>query len=96
MTHAHKIFIRSKKEDSGFIYHILEAHEGLASYTTLDFKAHDPFRDLEVTFSGEQEDEVIRVIESLGQMVVVLSEGPSKKWPHFSVESKIASSEFTF
>jgi hypothetical protein len=79
MTHAHKIFIRSKKEDSVFIYHILEAQEGLASYSTIAFKAHDPFRDLELLVSEEMVPQVHAVLASLGDMVIILPEDPSKK-----------------
>ncbi|NDG83555.1 MAG: hypothetical protein EBX52_00780 [Proteobacteria bacterium] len=48
MTHAHKIFVRTRKEDSALLYHLLEAHEGLVSYSTLPHQKHDAFRDLEL------------------------------------------------
>lgn len=79
MTHAHKIFIRSKKEDSVFIYHIFEAFEGIASYSTLDFTSQDPYRDLELLVSEDQLSEVHRVLESLGDQVTILKEPPPLK-----------------
>ena len=78
MTHAHKIFIRSKKEDSGFIYHVLEAHEGLAAYSTLDFDSRDPFRDLELWVPLEQLDRVMEVLLDLKEIVTILPGNPSK------------------
>jgi hypothetical protein len=78
MTHAHKIFIRSKKEDSAFVYHILEAQGGWAAYSTLPFKSHDPFRDLELLVTKEMLVPVNELLQSLKDVVVVLPEDPSK------------------
>ena len=79
MTHAHKIFIRTKKEDSAFVYHILEAQEGLAAYSTLDFKPHDPYRDLELLVPKELVHQAEALLETLGEMVIRLPDDPSKK-----------------
>ena len=79
MTHAHKIFIRTRKEDSAFVYHILEAQEGLAAYSTLDFKSHDPFRDLELLVPKELVFQMSELLDSLGDMVTILPSDPSKK-----------------
>jgi hypothetical protein len=48
MEHAYRMIIRTKKEDSALIYHLLEAHEGLTTYSTMDFRTADPHRDLEL------------------------------------------------
>ncbi len=69
MTHAYKIFIRTKKEDSAFVYHVFEAHEGLVAYSTLDFKPQDPFRDLELLVTPELKAD-------LDILLVELSTGP--------------------
>ena len=52
--------VRVKKEDSAFLYMILESYEGITSYSTLDSKPGDAYRDLELRvppdFVGEVED----------------------------------------
>lgn len=73
MVHAKKIIIRSKKEDSAFLYHIFEAHEGLASYCTLPFQAHDLHRDMELNFAPEAEADVRKVLVDFGDMITILS-----------------------
>ncbi len=79
MTHAHKIFIRTKKEDSAFVYHILEAQDGLAAYSTIDFEPHDPFRDLELLVPEELVLQLEALLDSFGDMVIRLPDDPSKK-----------------
>jgi len=74
--HAKKIIIRSKKEDSVFLYHLFEAHEGLASYSTLPFQPHDLHRDMELTFAPESEPDVLRVLAELGDWVAILERAP--------------------
>ncbi len=78
MTHAHKIFIRTRKEDSVFIYHILEASEGLAAYSTLPFTSVDPHRDLELLVPQERIKQVNDLLQSLSEIVTILPENPSK------------------
>jgi hypothetical protein len=72
MVHAKKIIIRSKKEDSAFLYHIFEAHEGLAAYSTLAFKPHDQHRDMELLFAEEAEEDLRRVLLEFGDMITIL------------------------
>lgn len=64
--------IRVRKEDSAFVYFILEAHEGIVSYSTLDFRKGDPHRDLELRVPPDFAAEVNRVLERLGGMVYEL------------------------
>ena len=78
MTHAHKIFIRSKKEDSAFIYLIFEAQGGWASYSTLPFKSHDPFRDIELSVTDDFLILVRDLLQSLNEIVSILPGDPSK------------------
>ena len=79
MTHAHKIFIRTKKEDSAFVYNVLEAHEGIAAYTTLPFRAQDPFRDLELLVTEELKEDLKALLLDLKEMVEILPEDPSMR-----------------
>jgi hypothetical protein len=72
MTHAHKIFIRTKKEDSAFVYHVFEAHEGLVAYSTLPHKAHDPFRDLELLVTAELKADLEALLMDLSEYVTVI------------------------
>ena len=78
MMAAHKMFIRTKKEDSAFIYQLLEAHEGWAAYTTLPFSPHDPYRDLALIIPDDFKNEVMELLESLNEQVMILSDDPSK------------------
>ena len=61
--------IRVKKEDSAFVYFILESHEGVTSYSTLEHREVDPHRDLELTFSTDFASEVDEILEDLGEWV---------------------------
>ena len=61
--------IRVKKEDSAFVYFILESHEGATSYSTLEHREGDTHRDLELTFSPTFASEVDEILEDLGEYV---------------------------
>jgi hypothetical protein len=77
MTRAHKIFIRTRKEDSAFLYHLLEAHEGLAAYTTLPHRPHDPFRDMELIVTEGFRRDLEDLLCELSDWVTVLPDPPS-------------------
>ncbi len=78
MAHAYKIFVRTRKEDSAFLYHILEAHEGLVSYSTLPFERHDAFRDLELLVTEELKGDLEQVLSELSDWVMVIPPPESK------------------
>lgn len=61
--------IRVKKEESAFVYFILESHEGVTSYSTLPHREGDPHRDLELTFSATFASEVDEILKDLGEWV---------------------------
>jgi hypothetical protein len=61
--------IRVKKEDSAFVYFILESYEGITSYSTLDFKQGDPHRDLELRIPPDFVQEVNDLLKSFGDLV---------------------------
>ena len=70
MIHAKTITIRTKKEDSAFLYHVLEANEGLTAYSTLDYVPHHPYRDVELIFSPELEADVRALLEDLSDILI--------------------------
>jgi hypothetical protein len=66
--------IRVRKEDSAFVYFILESYEGIAITSTLDFKSGDAHRDLELRIAPDFLAEVEGVMKELGEMVYELNE----------------------
>jgi hypothetical protein len=54
--------IRVRKEDSAFVYFMLESNEGIASYSTLPFAPGDPHRDLELRIPPDFVLEVDRLL----------------------------------
>lgn len=64
-----KKIIRVRKEDSAFVYFILESYEGITSYSTLDFKQGEAFRDLELRIPADFLEETNYLIELLGELV---------------------------
>ena len=77
MMAAHKIFIRTRKEDSVLLYNLLEAHEGWAAYTTLPFGRHDPYRDLMLIVPNDWLIPVNELLASLNEWVMILDSDPS-------------------
>lgn len=71
MKALHKL-IRVKKEDSAFVYFILEAQEGMTSYSTLKHETGSPTRDIELCFHETFEKDVNTLMKRLGEMVNVL------------------------
>jgi hypothetical protein len=64
--------IRVKKEDSAFVYFILESYEGIASYSTLDFEPSSAHRDLELRIPPDFLGEVEELLKQLGDMIYEL------------------------
>ncbi len=64
--------IRTRKEDSAFVYFILEAHEGIVAYSTLPFTKGDAHRDLDLRIPPDFCEETTRVLRSLGDLVYEL------------------------
>lgn len=61
--------IRVRKEDSAYVYNVLESYEGITSYSTLDFKQGDLHRDLELCIPLAFVDEVEELLKRLGDLV---------------------------
>jgi len=68
---ALKIRIRTKKSDSAYVYHTLEANEGLTAYRTLDHREGEQTRDLELLFSPDAEDDVRNLLTELQKMMTL-------------------------
>ena len=66
---AMKRRIRSRKEDSAFIYSLFESHEGIASCSTLAFKPGDAHRDIELQVPLNFVKEVDELLNQLGDIV---------------------------
>ena len=60
-----KLKIRVRKEDSAFVYAILEANEGICSYSTLPHQTGDLHRDLELSIPLGLQTNVDQVLEEL-------------------------------
>lgn len=67
--HSYKQVIRVKKEDSAFIYFILESYEGITSYSTLDHVPGDSYRDLELRTPPDFVSEVDQLLQTFGDLV---------------------------
>ncbi len=61
--------IRVKKQDSVFVYFVLEACEGWTSYSTLAFQTGDLHRDLELRIAPDFLAEVSALLRQLGDLV---------------------------
>ena len=70
-----KKVIRVRKEDSAFVYFILESHEGIVSYSTLAFQPGDAYRDLELRIPPDFVEETEDLLKQLGDMVYELRTG---------------------
>jgi hypothetical protein len=64
--------VRVRKQDSAFVYCILESHEGIASYSTLAHEAGAAHRDLELQIPPDFAEDVERVLKQLGEMIYEL------------------------
>lgn len=66
---ALKLRIRTRKTDSAYVYHTLEAHEGLSAYRTLPHLRGEGVRDVELSFAPESENDVRAMLADLGKFL---------------------------
>ena len=59
--------IRLNKEDSAFFYFQLEANEGLAFYSTLEYPHHAQFRDIDLKGDYLLKKEMTHLLEQCAQ-----------------------------
>jgi len=72
---AIKKIIRVRKEDSAYVYFILESYEGITSYSTLDHRSGALYRDLELSIPPDFLSETEALLERLGDLVHELPAG---------------------
>jgi hypothetical protein len=59
------LIIRVSKENSHFVYFVLEANEGLCFYSTLDVALGATFCEIDITGSMEFKDEILRLLSKI-------------------------------
>lgn len=69
-TSSVRRILQVKKENSAFVYAILESHEGWTAYSTLESPKETPYRRIELLIAPDFEREVTELIEVLGDLVV--------------------------
>jgi hypothetical protein len=57
--------LRVRKEDSAYLYQILESYEGLTNFSTLDSSGNPAYRDIELHLAPDLLPEVLRLVEHL-------------------------------
>ena len=68
-TKGLSLTIRVGKEDSAWVYALLESMEGVALPTTLDAAPGCPSRDLSLSYTKGFEQELRDLLDSLGECV---------------------------
>lgn len=64
--------IRMRKEDSAYVYCILEASSGITSYTTVDYRPGEAHRDVELQIPYYFQAEAADLLKRLGDLVYEL------------------------
>ena len=59
------MIIRVRKQDSAYLYQILESYEGLANYSTLTVEKDLPYRDIALHIAPDLKGEVDALIARL-------------------------------
>ena len=65
------MIIRVRKQDSAYLYQILESYEGLTNYSTLTEEKGLPYRDIQLHFSPELLPLLKTVLERLKSEIEV-------------------------
>jgi hypothetical protein len=69
MQQSIRKMIRVRKEDSAYVYCILESYEGATCYSTLNHQLGDRHRDLELRYTKDFESEVGLILKQLGDLI---------------------------
>lgn len=62
---AAQVVIRVRKQDSAYLYQILESYEGLANYSTVSLAKDLPYRDIALHIAPDLRAEVESLIQRL-------------------------------
>ncbi len=71
---VHKMVVRTSKQDSVFLYNVLEASEGLAAYSTVNYQIGDRHRDVELLIPLKLLKNVKDLMTFLKNTVQIISE----------------------
>ena len=71
--HYHRFLVQLHKRDLSKLTFLVEAYEGMASYTTLSFRQHDWHRTVELIVPNGWEDVMIEVLEELKKEISPLN-----------------------
>lgn len=63
--------LRVKKEDSAYLYQILESYEGLTSFSTLFESKSIPYRDVILHIAPNSRKEVERLVMALKEEIAL-------------------------
>lgn len=63
------MILRMRKEDSVYLYQILESYEGLTNYSTLNAEKGQPYRDVVLHVAPDLLPEVERLVERLAREI---------------------------
>ncbi|MGZ3652684.1 MAG: DUF4911 domain-containing protein [Bdellovibrionota bacterium] len=63
--------IRVRKQDSAYLYQVLESYEGLANYSTLPAEKGIPYRDVILHIAPDLRREVEALIDRLGAEIPI-------------------------
>ena len=64
---AKQTIIRVPKDQAAFVYFILESHEGLCFYSTLDHEKGQLYRDIDIKGSTDFQADVDHILETLSK-----------------------------
>ncbi len=62
---ANKMKIRVRKQDSAYLYQILESYEGLANYSTVSAERNLPYRDIILHLAPDLKCDLEALLERL-------------------------------
>jgi hypothetical protein len=59
------VILRVKKEDSAYVYQVVESYEGISNYSTLGEVKGSPYRDVILHIAPDLRHHVVRMVEEL-------------------------------
>jgi hypothetical protein len=65
------MILRVAKQDAAFLYALLEAYEGVLSYSTLESDKSAGYRDIEVSSTPSQKDDLEQIVIALSKEISI-------------------------